>query len=646
MAEIKIDEFLGDEGEHAELEGSEPPLLGGEIDAVDPFAATIAHQAAIYSPEVAREVANFLQVQAQHVEVQSKHVQTQTTLLHDEHHLRLTHLRNQISEETVRRLGIRLRVGFQIFLACVATAIGVFVAFMLHDAVLSRSVVIDAFEIAPNLATQVPSGKIVANGLLDNLSRIQAATRTSALRRSLSNAWTNDIAIEVPETGMSIGQLEQALKVRFGHDQRITGDVMLAENGAFALTVRGTGILAKTFTDESRNLDKLLTQASEYIYGQSQPGLWTNYLTNAGRNDDAIQFAQASYGKVEASERPYVLNSWGNAIAGKGGINGMKDALQLYRETVRLKPDYWGGYNNIIYALWIMGQEEAAVREGELMIKMAGGRPGRAQETMYQNYDQLLWDLSAVRSEAIADMESNDGVGIFASLAGSANLQVAQTETLLHDVESAQLRIKTTPIDQNNAADVAIGALAKALLAEENGDLQQAALQWDEFSKQYTHPEVSTSNSFLMCYAAPVYEKVGQSNKADAALTGPLRAVGIETFTDCLRFKGDVLDLRNDWTGAQAAYAQAIKLAPSIPSGYYSYGMALLKHGDLSHAAEQLQLANQKGPNWADPLKAWGDVLLKQGKKGEALEKYQEALKLAPKWTQLRQAQNAVAKAS
>ena len=113
---------------------------------------------------------------------------------------------------------------------------------------------------------------------------------------------------------MSIGQLEQALKVRFGHDQHITGDVTLAENEAFTLTVRGTGILAKTFTDELRNLDKLLIQASEYIYGQSQLGLWTNYLTNAGRNDDVIQFAQASYGKVEASERPYVLNSWGNAI--------------------------------------------------------------------------------------------------------------------------------------------------------------------------------------------------------------------------------------------------------------------------------------------------------------------------------------------
>ena len=45
------------------------------------------------------------------------------------------------------------------------------------------------------------SGKVVAAGVLDVLAKIQAATRTSAERRLLSNAWTNELSIEVPETG-------------------------------------------------------------------------------------------------------------------------------------------------------------------------------------------------------------------------------------------------------------------------------------------------------------------------------------------------------------------------------------------------------------------------------------------------------------
>jgi mRNA-degrading endonuclease HigB of HigAB toxin-antitoxin module len=40
--------------------------------------------------------------------------------------------------------------------------------------------------------------------------------------------------------------------------------------------------------------------------------------------------------------------------------------------------------------------------------------------------------------------------------------------------------------------------------------------------------------------------------------------------------------------------------------------MALAKHRDLDGAAAKFKDANQKGPHWADPLKAWGDVLVKQ----------------------------------
>jgi hypothetical protein len=70
----------------------------------------------------------------------------------------------------------------------------------------------------------------------------------------------------------------------------------------------------------------------------------------------------------------------------------------------------------------------------------------------------------------------------------------------------------------------------------------------------------------------------------------------------------------------------------------------LLKHGDLTGATEQFRLANQKGPHWADPLKAWGDTLVKQGHAKEALVKYDEAVKYAPNWKQLKDARETAAK--
>ena len=179
-------------------------------------------------------------------------------------------------------------------------------------------------------------------------------------RRNLSNAWTGDIAIEVPETGISIGQLERTLKARFGHDQHIEGDLVQTEKGGLALTVRGTGILSRTFTDEVPNLNKLLTEAGEYVFGQSQPGLWAAYLSNNDRYDDAISFAQAAYPAADSSERPYLLNYWANSVGGKEGGSDveLRQSLTLYWEALRLKPDFWLAYNNIMNALepWRRGR--------------------------------------------------------------------------------------------------------------------------------------------------------------------------------------------------------------------------------------------------------------------------------------------------
>jgi len=616
MAEGLLDGVLGGEEEKIE------PTEGG----TGPIVAAVAANLADQNPEVAAETAAMFREQTQLLRSQRKNVEAEYEFFEAEWQPRL--------------LALRLRTGFQVFFALFATVIGIGLAIVIYSAIQSRSVVIDSFSAPPSLAADGLNGKVLAAGLLDVLTRIQAATRSSAEHRSLSNAWTNDISIDVPETGISIGQLERMLKTRFGHDQHIDGDLVKTKSGGVALTVRGTRILPKTFSDEAGDLDKLLTEAGEYVYGQSQPGLWAAYLSNNDRNDDAIRFAQAAYATADPSERPYVLNYWANAISGKGGEGAMAEALPLYREELRLKPDYWTAYNNIMFALAGLGDEEGAVRVGEQMMQAAGGRPGRAPENQYQNYDGIVWDLPAGHMSQIADMESHSGIGTTGAAAGAENLSVAQIDVQMHDVEAAALRLKTTPVDEKSVPDIAAAAQDRALLAEEVGDLKAAAQEWDAYAVAYANPAISTANPNTICFAALTYEKTGQPAKANAALN----SVGKLTFVDCYRFRGDLLGLRGDWTGAQAWYAKAVKLAPSVPAGYYSWGLALAKHGDLDGAAAKLKDANQKGPHWADPLKVLGDVLAKQGHTKEALVKYDEALKYAPNWKQLKEARDAAAK--
>lgn len=625
-------------GEDEEKPGVESPEASGGAEAFTAalaakFAAAVAAKLAGNDPGVARKTEVFLDKQAQLLEIQAQH-------LKDEHEARLHFLQGQAREVDLRRFGLVLRVSFQLFLALLATAVGIVLLVMVRDAVTSRSVVIDSFDAPPALAANGLSGKVVAAGLLDVLTRIQAANRSGVQQRALSNAWTNEISIDVPETGISIGQIEKMLKTRLGHDLHIDGDLVQTETGGLVLTVRGTGVLPKSFVDETRNLEKLITQAGEYVYGQSQPGLWTAYLSNNDRDEDAIRFAQSTYTSADLSERPYILNYWANAISDRGGEGAARDALSMYREAVRLNPEYWNGYHNAMDSLLDLGDEEGAIETAKQMMERAGPRPGRVPELFYENYDLAVWDLPAAHSSAIADMEAHRGIGTTSFATGAENLNVAVLEVQMHDVDSAELRIKTTRVDEKSPPDVATAADARAQLAEERGDLKEAAREWDSFATEYANPLVSSVGPQFICFAAVTYEKTGQRAKADAALN----AVGKVTLVDCYRFRGDVLDLRGDWAAAQEWYAKAVKLAPSIPSGYYSWGVALAKHGDLDGAAAKLTDANQKGPHWADPLKALGDVLVKQGKTSQALAEYTDALNYAPNWNQLKEAREAVAK--
>ena len=79
----------------------------------------------------------------------------------------------------------------------------------------------------------------------------------------------------------------------------------------------------------------------------------------------------------------------------------------------------------------------------------------------------------------------------------------------------------------------------------------------------------------LSCWIALAEEAAGHPDKADAVL----KTSG--TFVYCYRFRGDILDHRGDWAAAQKVYAEAVALAPDLLAGYYSWGVALEKHGEL-----------------------------------------------------------------
>ena len=103
----------------------------------------------------------------------------------------------------------------------------------------------------------------------------------------------------------------------------------------------------------------------------------------------------------------------------------------------------------------------------------------------------------------------------------------------------------------------------------------------------------------------------------------------------CLIARARIAGLKGDPVRADADFARAVNLAPSIPSAYADWGEALLARGDADGAIAKFKLANQKGPHFADPLEMWGEALMRQNHSDLALAKFAEAEKYAPNWGRL-----------
>ncbi len=585
-----------------------PPL-------VEPSAAAMA--VAIGRPSrdktVNAETAAFLVDQRRMLNLQMEHLHEQRTL--------------QLSRLRWGRFSDRVRAALQIMTAVVGLFVAAGLGGAIWTAARSDSVVVDAFTGPPDMAAKGLTGEVLASRLLDNLTLLQSQTRSAQTKRGLRDAWSGDIKLEVPQTGVSIGELMRDLRAWLGHETHIGGDLVETPQG-LSLTIRGEGVLPRTFSGPPSDLDKLFDEAAEYVYGRAEPYLFASYLQTNGRDAEAIAFIPTVYQTARPSEQPYLLNAWGIGLLNLGLAH---QALDKFRQALLLKPDYWIAYNNIMNSQWGFGEEEGAWRTAEAMKREAGGRPGRAPDVYYQNVDQIAWDLPALRADIVGDMRANGGAGTAIT---PDSLALAQADVWLHDPAQADLDLVTTPGADNDPARVTLSRYIQGYEALERGDYGAAASDFEAMEVTYLNPLVKGNFPGLDCWAAPAEEMAGHPDKADAAL-----AAGGH-FVDCYRFRGDILDHRGDWAGAQKAYAAAVAIAPDLPAGYYSWGLALARHGDANGALAKLAMANERSPHWADPLKAWGDVLAGKGQWSAAAAKYADALKYAPNWQALRAAEH------
>jgi tetratricopeptide (TPR) repeat protein len=618
-------------------------LLGGEDDVgehenaaaarvtAEAFAAAVAADEARHDPGVAEDTRAFLKEQALLLKSQREEGEEQRPL-------RLSHLRSQSREGNLRRFGQRIRNGMQVFTALIFSAIAVGLGVMIYDAFTAHSVVVDAFKAPSALAARGFTGDVVASGVLDGLQKLQDATRSTDKSLNTTSAWSSDVKIEVPETGVSIGEINRLLHQRFGHDLHIDGDLVQTESGGLALTVRGDGVPAKTFDGAAGDLDKLTTQAAEYIYGRSQPVQYAIYLEGVDRNADALAFIPAAYARADGDEaRAKLAHRWANAYA---GLNQSAKAAEKQRLAMSLakpnSPEWWANYSNRVGSITAAEGEETGWRESHAFLSAVQAAPKsqRPPTRLLENVAEDLWDLPLFLASNLADAQSHNGAGTSTAILGPS---VADTYALMHD--PAQATRLLTASDPDDSITKAEALLLEGYAALDRGDAAAAVPPLEAFYKAWlADPNLQFTYSDQPCFLGLAYGLVGRMADAEPVFKKP------GAWSRCYAFHGDALAHAGDGAGAERVWAEGLRIAPDLPQVYLHRGVYELDHGDLKAAEADLSTAAAKAPHYADPLKAWGDVLAKQGRWKEALAKYDEALKYAPAWTALHQARDAAAR--
>ncbi len=176
----------------------------------------------------------------------------------------------QIASE---RWGVALKV-LTAIAGLIATAM---LAALLWDASHTEALVVRPFSVPPELVEQGLTPEVAATRLLDGLASLQAQTVSNRAPGSYANDWGDEIQVQIPQTGVSIGELQDFLRGWLGRETSISGDIVQVADG-YAVTVRTGAEAGKRFVGTEAELDDLLRRASEAVYESTQPEGYAAWL--------------------------------------------------------------------------------------------------------------------------------------------------------------------------------------------------------------------------------------------------------------------------------------------------------------------------------------------------------------------------------
>ena len=555
------------------------------------------------------------------------YLRDQRALIGDQRH----HLKVQLKHLGLKYFSERLRVGLQIFVAIGAGALLLFVASLIWQAATDKGLVIEAFHVPPDLAQRGLTGEVLAGQLEDRLSTLQAATESSRAPASYSNDWGHEIKVEIPETGVSISELQRYLRQWLGHETRVGGEIFHANDG-LRLTVRVGGDPGDSASGPESDLDGLLKRGAEALFARTQPYRYAVYLEENGHEVEA----KAVYQRLEA-EGPQSERPW--ALMGLARIEREpRAAIALYRRALASGPNIaltWANYSGQLAAIGDdQGAQDAAAQTLKLLqASDLGGLSGRSAPVVALQLKAGLGESLGDYGEAVTEQDEILKLPSFYGSRETAAYALAQDLASAHDVIDAGQAATGTEHDADVARNLSKWggvAFPHYLIAVDREDWAAALGELKGVEPALIQQQTSQGAAIRALIWPREAEALAHLGRFPEALR--LAASTPADAYEAVRERGVVAALAGRPAEADHWFADAVRRGPRLPMAYLNWGQALLGRGQPDAAIAKFETAHRLGPHFADPLELWGEALMKKGDFAGAAAKFEAAGKLAPHW--------------
>ena len=497
-----------------------------------------------------------------------------------------------------------------------------------HD----NGLVIESFSVPPDFVSRGLTGEVVANQVLDRLAAMQSQTSSSRAASSYTNDWGKDIKVQIPDTGVSIGELNSYLRDWLGSATHISGEIY-RDGDTVTITTR-VGSVAISATGPQADFGKLLQKVAEGVYRQTQPYRYAVYLEGINREKES----EGAYLNLIAtgSQQDKV---W--AYIGLSTIyqarNEYPKSLGVLHKALALKPDFVMAYINIGGEQGNLQHDEASYQALHKLIELAG----QGQSSDMSN-SALQVNLAQARANVAGDLGDYQQQLVEAHQAQSIPDIGNQLENVLdiaisaygfmHDGGGARGALASLP--PTNDVNAQLNRKAEMLLVDSVLGDWQNLLTGVQSANKALDSFGPAGMVFKQRVAVPLMARaqagLGDFKDADATIA--------QTPLDCdlcVRIRGRIAMAEHRWDAAAHWFALQSARSPSIPTADSDWGDALVAKGDYDGAIAKFASSHEKGPHFADPLEGWGEALIGKKRSDLALAKFEEADKYAPNWGRL-----------